>query len=58
MDGLAWNIMPIYYGAEALNEIMMKGNGIEAILIEVSLLFLFSLFFFFLNLIILRKQRQ
>lgn len=52
------NIMPINYGASALVEVMIKGNGIEDILFEFSMLLGFSFLFFILNLITLASYRK
>ena len=52
------NIMPINYGANALIEVMIKGNGIGDILFEISMLLGFSFLFFILNLVTLVSYRK
>ncbi|GGM33948.1 transport permease protein [Paraliobacillus quinghaiensis] len=52
------NVMPINYGANALIEVMIKGNSIGDILFEISMLFGFSLLFFMLNLVTLVSFRK
>nr|WP_240795510.1 ABC transporter permease [Aquibacillus halophilus] len=52
------NFMPMYYGAEALKEIMIKGNSIDAVVLEIAALIGFSLVFFVLNLGTLAGYRK
>jgi ABC-2 type transport system permease protein len=49
---------PIYYGSEALMEIMIRGKGWEAIAPDVYVLIGFSLLFMLLNILALRKHRK
>ncbi|MEN2768862.1 ABC transporter permease [Ornithinibacillus xuwenensis] len=49
---------PLYYAAEALRDIMVRGNGLEDILMEIIILFSFSLLFMVLNILALRKYRK
>ncbi|MBW7651160.1 ABC transporter permease [Anoxybacillus sp. ST4] len=50
--------MPLYYGADALREIMIRGKGWEAISIDVYVLISFSLLFMILNVFALKKYRK
>ncbi|QAV27831.1 ABC transporter permease [Neobacillus thermocopriae] len=50
--------MPLYYGADALREIMIRGKGWEAISFDVSVLVGFSLLFMILNVLALKKYRK
>jgi len=52
------NTMPINYGASALVEVMIKGNGMGDILLEISMLLGFSFLFFILNLVTLVSYRK
>ncbi|QSF44144.1 ABC transporter permease [Paenibacillus tianjinensis] len=49
---------PIYYGAQALMDIMIRGKGWSAIALEVYVLIGFSLLFMALNVLALRKHRK
>ena len=49
---------PIYYGAEALMDIMIRGKGFRAIALDVFMLIGFSLLFMILNVLALRKHRK
>jgi ABC-2 type transport system permease protein len=51
-------VMPLTYGADALREIMIRGNGWEEISIDVYALLGFSLLFMILNVIALKKYRR
>ncbi|MBA2872735.1 ABC-2 type transport system permease protein [Anoxybacillus calidus] len=51
-------IMPLTYGADALREIMIRGNGWEEIALDVYALLGFSLLFMVLNVIALKKYRR
>lgn len=51
-------IMPIAYGADALQDIMIRGKGWEAIQIEIFIVIGFSILFFILNLVTLRAYRK
>lgn len=50
--------MPLYYGADALREIMIRGKGFEAIAFDVYVLISFSLLFMILNVLALKKYRK
>ncbi|KWX75331.1 ABC transporter permease [Paenibacillus jilunlii] len=49
---------PIYYGSEALMNIMIRGKGWSAIALDVYALIGFSLLFMLLNVLALRKHRK
>jgi ABC-2 type transport system permease protein len=49
---------PLYYGAEALMDIMIRGKGWSAIALNVYVLIGFSLLFVLLNILALRKHRR
>ncbi|MBW4081132.1 ABC transporter permease [Paenibacillus sp. S150] len=49
---------PIYYGSEALMNIMLRGKGWSAIALDVCALIGFSLLFMLLNVLALRKHRR
>lgn len=49
---------PIYYGSEALMDIMIRGKGWGAIALDVYMLIGFSLLFMLLNVLALRKHRK
>ncbi|OEH85272.1 ABC transporter permease [Desulfuribacillus stibiiarsenatis] len=51
------SIMPLTYGADALRDIMIRGNGWESISTNVLILVAFSLVFMFLNVFALKKHR-
>jgi ABC-2 type transport system permease protein len=51
-------VMPLTYGADALREIMIRGNGWEQIALDVYVLLGFSLLFMVLNVIALKKYRR
>ena len=50
--------MPLYYSADALNEIMIRGNGFNAVFIDISILLAFSIVFVFGNIKLLKKYRN
>ena len=50
--------MPLYYSADALNEIMIRGNGFNAVFIDISILLAFSIVFAFGNIKLLKKYRN
>lgn len=58
-DWLSWlgPITPLYYAAEALRDIMVRGYGWDAIYGNVLMLAGFSVLFIFLNILALRKHR-
>ncbi|WP_379130764.1 ABC transporter permease [Paenibacillus sp. sgz500958] len=49
---------PLYYGAEALTNVMVRGKGWDAIALNVYVLIGFSLLFMMLNVLALRKHRK
>ncbi|KHL95969.1 ABC transporter permease [Paenibacillus sp. IHB B 3415] len=49
---------PIYYGAQALMDIMIRGKGWNDIALDVFMLIGFSLLFMLLNVLALRKHRK
>ncbi|MBB6455366.1 ABC-2 type transport system permease protein [Salirhabdus euzebyi] len=51
-------IMPLTYGAEAMQEIMIKGKGILEIWDNLVVLCMFAFVFFVLNLLALKKHRR
>ena len=58
-DWLSWlgPITPLYYAAEALRDIMVRGYGWDAIYGNLLMLAGFSALFIFLNILALRKHR-
>ena len=59
-DWLSWigPITPLYYAAEALRDVMVRGYGWDAIYMDLLVLFGFSILFMILNLLALRKYRK
>lgn len=55
---LLGKVMPLTYGAEALRDIMIRGKGVEAFYLEVFILIGFSLSFYLLNIVALKKHRK
>ncbi|USS86534.1 ABC transporter permease [Fructilactobacillus cliffordii] len=51
-------LMPLYYGSQAITDIIQKGVGFSAILPTVVILALFALVFYILNVMTLRKYRR
>ncbi|WP_044747240.1 ABC transporter permease [Bacillus alveayuensis] len=51
-------IMPLTYGANALREIMIRGNGFESFQQDVYILLAFSVVFIILNVIVLKRYRR
>jgi len=50
--------MPLHYTADALNNIMLKGNGINVIFIDLLVLIGFCLAFMGINVLLLKKYRR
>ncbi|CAM3920384.1 ABC transporter permease [Cohnella lubricantis] len=50
-------IMPLYYGADAMRGIMIRGEGFADIQLDIYVLLGFSITFALLNVIALKKQR-
>lgn len=59
-DWLSWigSITPLYYAAEALRDVMVRGYGFSDIYLEITVLLAFSIFFILLNILALRKYRK
>jgi ABC-2 type transport system permease protein len=51
-------VTPIYYGSQALMDIMIRGKGWNDIALDVFMLIGFSLLFMLLNVLALRKHRK
>jgi ABC-2 type transport system permease protein len=51
-------IMPLYYVADALKEVMIKGNGIETIYSDLLVMIGLSLVFMFANTLLLKRYRK
>jgi ABC-2 type transport system permease protein len=49
--------MPLYYGADAMRGIMLRGEGFADIQLDIYILLGFSLAFALLNVVALKKQR-
>lgn len=50
-------IMPLYYGADAMRGVMIRGEGFADIQLDIYVLLGFSISFALLNIIALKKQR-
>jgi ABC-2 type transport system permease protein len=50
--------MPLYYSADALNEIMIRGNGLSSVSFDIFILLTFSVVFVFGNIKLLKKYRN
>lgn len=50
-------IMPLFYGADAMRGVMIRGEGIGSIQLDIYVLLGFSAVFALLNIVVLRKQR-
>ncbi|WP_408010575.1 ABC transporter permease [Pseudalkalibacillus sp. A8] len=59
-DWVSWigPITPLYYAADALRDVMIRGLGFEEIAINLAVLLGFSLFFSAANILALRKYRS
>jgi ABC-2 type transport system permease protein len=57
---LRWlsKIMPLYYGADAMRNIMIRGKGLADIGVDLAVLLGLSIVFMILNVIALRKYRK
>ncbi|MEC0242413.1 ABC transporter permease [Paenibacillus dokdonensis] len=51
-------IMPLYYGADALKDVMYKGLGFGDIALDLGVLVLFAALFIVLNILALKKYRK
>jgi ABC-2 type transport system permease protein len=52
------HLMPLYYAADALNQVMLKGNGFFDILPDLTILLLLSVLFMVINTRLLRRYRS
>jgi ABC-2 type transport system permease protein len=50
-------VMPLYYGADAMRSIMIRGEGFADIRLDIMVLLGFSILFALLNIVALKKQR-
>ncbi|WP_276352383.1 ABC transporter permease [Cohnella caldifontis] len=50
-------VMPLYYGADAMRDIMLRGKGLAGIQVDIYVLLGFSVLFALLNVAALKKQR-
>lgn len=59
-EWLSWisYLTPLYYAAEALRDVMVRGAGWEAIYPNVLVLLAFCLLFIAINILVLRKYRK
>ena len=59
-DWLSWigPLTPLYYAAEALRDVMVRGYGLSEIYNELVVMIGFSCLFIFLNILSLRKFRK
>ncbi len=59
-DWLSWigPFTPLYYAADALRDVMVRGYGWDAIYMDVLALLGFSILFMILNILALRKYRK
>ncbi|WP_340002831.1 ABC transporter permease [Oceanobacillus sp. FSL K6-0127] len=59
-DWLSWvgPFTPLYYAADALRDVMVRGHGFGEIFVNLIILFGFSLLFMLLNGLALRKYRK
>jgi ABC-2 type transport system permease protein len=59
-EWLRWlsHLMPLKYGADALRNVMIRGQGWDAIAVDVYVLLGLSLFFMAANVLALRKHRK
>ena len=57
LGNLAW-FMPIFYGCDGLEKVLIRGYGIGSIWRDLCMLIAFILFFFVLNVLALKKYRK
>ncbi|MDR0312350.1 MAG: hypothetical protein LBI14_02005 [Treponema sp.] len=50
--------MPLHYVADALKKVMIKGNGISQISIDLLVMICLSLLFMFANTLLLKRYRR
>jgi len=51
-------VMPLYYAADALKKVMLKGYGIGEIFVDLLVMLLLSLLFMFVNTLMLKRYRR
>ena len=51
-------VMPLYYIADALTEVMIRGNGFAVIAWDLGIIFACSVLFMTLNTLLLKKYRR
>lgn len=51
-------VMPLHYIADALTQVMIKGNGFSFIYVDIAVMLGFSTFFMIINTRLLRKYRR
>ena len=58
----AWDavghITPLYYVADALNEVMIRGNGLSVIWLDLVIVTLYCVLFMTLNTVVLKRLRR
>lgn len=59
-EWLRWfsKIIPLYYGADAMRNVMIRGKGLGDIALDLAVLLGFSIAFMVLNVVTLRKYRK
>jgi len=59
-EWLRWfsKLMPLYYGADAMRNVMIRGKGLADIALDLTVLLGLSVLFMILNVITLRKYRK
>lgn len=57
---LRWlsKIMPLYYGADAMRNVMIRGLGIRDIWVDLTVLLGLSVLFMILNVVVMRRYRK
>lgn len=50
--------MPLYYIADALTEVMIRGSGLKAIALDLSVILACSILFMIINILLLKKYRR
>ncbi|GAA3023886.1 hypothetical protein GCM10019998_20650 [Tetragenococcus solitarius] len=51
-------VLPLSYGGDALSAIMVKGQGVDDIKLDLGILLLFVVIFTILNIVGLKKYRK
>lgn len=59
-DVISWigMISPLYYAAEAMQDVMIRGYGLSQVYVEILVLIGFSALFMALNILSLKKYRK